>query len=100
MDFPYRISDNEALPYIFDLMQHEGLALGGSTAINIAGAVRMAKEMGPGHTIVTILADYGSRYQAKLFNPEFLRSKDLPFPEWMEGESSIDIPFEPVEDAE
>ncbi len=98
VDFPYRISDNEALPYIFDLMQHEGLALGGSTAINIAGAVRMAKELGPGHTIVTILADYGSRYQAKLFNPEFLRSKDLPFPDWMEGESSINIPFEPVED--
>ncbi len=97
VDFPYRISDNEALPYIFDLMQHEGLALGGSSAINIAGAVRMARDLGPGHTIVTVLADYGSRYQAKLFNPEFLRSKDLPYPEWMEQESKIVIPFEDVE---
>lgn len=97
VDLPYSITDNEALPHIYDLMQHEGLALGGSSAINIAGAVRMAKDMGPGHTIVTILADYGSRYQAKLFNPEFLRSKDLPFPEWMESKSNIDIPFEEVE---
>jgi cysteine synthase A len=84
VDFPYYITDNEALPYIFDLMQNEGLVLGGSSAINIAGAVRMAKDLGPGHTIVTILADYGSRYQAKLFNPEFLRSKNLPVPDWLE----------------
>jgi cysteine synthase A len=97
VDFPYYITDNEALPYIFDLMQNEGLVLGGSSAINIAGAVRMAKDLGPGHTIVTILADYGSRYQAKLFNPEFLRSKDLPYPTWMERQSEIDVPFEDVE---
>ncbi len=97
VDFPYRITDNEALPYIFDLMQHEGLALGGSSAINIAGAVRMAKELGPGHTIVTILADYATRYQAKLLNPEFLRSKELPVPTWMEAKSSIEVPFEDVE---
>ncbi len=94
VDYPYRITDNEALPYIFHLMQHEGLALGGSSAINIAGAVRLAKDLGPGHTIVTILADYGSRYQAKLFNPAFLRSKGLPYPAWMEQKSRIEIPFE------
>ncbi|MQY41320.1 cysteine synthase A [Epibacterium sp. SM1969] len=82
-DFSYQIPDAEALPYVFDLLHDEGLVLGGSTAINIAGAVRMAKEMGPGHTIVTILCDYGTRYQSKLFNPEFLREKDLPVPEWM-----------------
>ncbi len=94
VDFPYRIPDDEALPYIFDLMQNEGLVLGGSSAINIAGAVRMAKDMGPGHTIVTVLADYGTRYQAKLFNPQFLRSKELPVPQWMERQSNIEIPFE------
>ncbi|MEE9314191.1 MAG: cysteine synthase A [Rhizobiaceae bacterium] len=97
VDFPYTITDNEALPLIFDLMENEGLVLGGSTAINIAGAVRMAKELGPGHTIVTILCDYGTRYQAKLFNPEFLRSKELPVPEWMERNSGIEIPFVEVE---
>ncbi len=98
VDFPWRITDNEALPYIFDLMHEEGLVLGGSTGINIAGAVRLAKELGPGHTIVTILCDYGTRYQSKLFNPEFLHSKDLPVPEWMEAESQIDIPFEEVKE--
>lgn len=97
VDFPYAITDNEALPIIFDLMEHEGLVLGGSSGINIAGAVRMAKEMGPGHTIITVLCDYGTRYQAKLFNPEFLRSKELPVPEWMERNSGIEIPFEEVD---
>jgi len=84
VDEPFQIPDSEALPYIFDLLKHEGLCLGGSSAINIAGAVRLAKKMGPGHTIVTILADYGTRYQEKLFNPAFLREKDLPVPEWLE----------------
>ena len=94
VDFPYQITDNEGLPYIFDLMESEGLVLGGSSGINIAGAVRVAKELGPGHTIVTILCDYGTRYQAKLFNPEFLRSKELPVPEWMERKLDLEIPFE------
>lgn len=82
-DFSYQISDTEALPYVFDLLHDEGLVLGGSSAINIAGAVRMAKDLGPGKTIVTILCDYGTRYQSKLFNPDFLREKELPVPEWM-----------------
>ena len=82
-DVPYQISDNEALPYVFDLLHEEGLCLGGSSGINIAGAVRLAKELGPGHTIVTILCDYGTRYQSKLFNPDFLREKELPVPDWM-----------------
>jgi cysteine synthase A len=84
VDLPLQISDAEALPYIFDLLKHEGLCLGGSSAINIAGAVRMAREMGPGHTIVTILCDYGNRYQSKLFNPSFLKEKGLPVPDWLE----------------
>ncbi|NQV84993.1 MAG: pyridoxal-phosphate dependent enzyme, partial [Rhodospirillales bacterium] len=84
VDMPFQVSDAEALPYVFDLLQNEGLCLGGSSAINIAGAVKMAKEMGPGHTIVTILADGGTRYQSKLFNPVFLKEKGLPTPEWME----------------
>ena len=96
-DNAYQISDEEALPYVFDLLQHEGLCLGGSSGVNIAGAVRMAKEMGPGHTIVTILCDYGTRYQSKLFNPEFLKSKNLPVPGWLEhGPSSIPGVFEDV----
>ncbi|WP_457649394.1 cysteine synthase A [Profundibacter sp.] len=84
VDMAYRIPDTEALPIIFDLVQNEGLVLGGSSGINIAGAIRMAREMGPGHTIVTMLCDYGTRYQSKLFNPEFLREKDLPVPEWLD----------------
>jgi cysteine synthase len=84
IDNAYQISDAEALPFIFDLLQFEGLCLGGSSAINIAGAVRMARELGPGHTIVTILCDYGTRYQSKLFNPSFLRRKKLPTPAWLE----------------
>lgn len=87
-DYAYNIHDRDALPYVFDMLQNEGLCLGGSSGVNIAGAVRMAKDMGPGHTIVTILCDYGTRYQSKLFNPEFLRSKDLPVPSWMDNESA------------
>ena len=85
VDYAYRVHDTEALEIIYDMIQNEGLCLGGSAGINMAGAVRMAKDMGPGHTIVTILCDYGNRYQDKLFNPDFLRSKDLPVPAWLEG---------------
>lgn len=95
-DFCYQIPDDEALPIVFRLVQEEGLCLGGSSGINIAGAIRLAKEMGPGHTIVTVLCDYGTRYQSKLFSPEFLRSKDLPVPGWMEQKPEIDVPFEEV----
>jgi len=83
-DMSYRIPDAEALPIVFDLLDEEGLCLGGSSGINIAGAIRMAKEMGPGHRIVTILCDYGTRYQSKLFNPEFLHEKGLPVPHWLD----------------
>ena len=83
IDTAYQITDEEALPVLFDLIEHEGLVLGGSTAINIVGAMRMAKDLGPGKTIVTILCDGGSRYQSKLFNPVFLREKNLPLPPWM-----------------
>jgi cysteine synthase len=93
VDKPYLIGDEEAVPIIFDLLEHEGLCVGGSSGINIAGAIRLAKEMGPGHTIVTVLADYGSRYQSKLFNPEFLRSKNLPVPAWLERRSDIKAPL-------
>jgi len=94
IDLAYRISDEEAVALIFDLLEHEGLCLGGSSGINIAGAIRLARDLGPGHTIVTILADYGTRYQTRLFNPEFLRSKGLPVPHWLERRSSLKIPFE------
>ena len=93
VDKPYLIPDEEALPLIFEMLEHEGLCLGGSSGINIAGAIRMAKDLGPGHTIVTILADGGARYQSKLFNPDFLRSKKLPVPEWMERKSDIKPPI-------
>ena len=83
VDMAFNIPDKEALPIVFDLLTEEGICMGGSTGINIAGAIRMAKEMGPGHTIVTVLCDYGTRYQSKLFNPEFLKSKGLPVPEWL-----------------
>ncbi|WP_417524886.1 cysteine synthase A [Marinovum sp.] len=82
-DFSYNIPDSEALPIVFDLLKEEGLCLGGSSGINVAGAIRLAREMGPGHTIVTVLCDYGTRYQSKLFNPEFLRDKGLPTPDWL-----------------
>ncbi|MBX4907133.1 MULTISPECIES: cysteine synthase A [Rhizobium] len=95
-DFSYRVSDAEALPYLFDLVENEGLCLGGSTAINVAGAVNLARDLGPGHTVVTILCDYGNRYQSKLFNPDFLRSKGLPVPGWMARSSDIHVPYEPV----
>jgi cysteine synthase len=88
-DFAYKIPDSEALPIVFDLLEHEGLCLGGSTGINVAGAMRLAREMGPGHTVVTILCDYGNRYQSKLFNPAFLRDRGLPLPRWMEGTERI-----------
>jgi cysteine synthase A len=84
-DFSWRIPDGEALPILFDLLAEEGLCLGGSSGINVAGAIRMARAMGPGHTIVTILCDYGTRYQSKLFNPAFLRGKGLPVPAWLDG---------------
>jgi cysteine synthase A len=89
VDKAYLIPDEEAVPIVFDLLQEEGLCLGGSSGINVAGAIRLAKELGPGHTIVTVLADYGTRYQSKLFNPEFLRSKGLPVPEWLERGSGM-----------
>jgi cysteine synthase A len=94
IDKAYLIPDEEAVPIIFDLLRQEGLCMGGSTGINVAGAIRLARELGPGHTIVTILADYGSRYQSKLFNPEFLRSKGLPVPEWLERKSQVKVPYE------
>jgi cysteine synthase len=84
VDHAWTISDREALPFLFDLLQHEGLCLGGSSAINIAGAVHLARELGPGHTVVTILCDYGNRYQSKLFNPVFLHNRDLPVPAWLD----------------
>ncbi|MDA8907170.1 cysteine synthase A [bacterium] len=95
-DMSYNIPDAEALPFVFDLLRNEGLVLGGSSGINIAGAVRMARDLGPGHRIVTILCDYGTRYQSKLFNPDFLRSKGLEVPEWMETSRDIQTVFEPV----
>lgn len=85
VDMPFNVKDKEAVETVFDLLEHEGLCLGGSSGINVAGARAMARELGPGHTVVTILCDYGSRYQSKLFNPEFLRARDLPAPKWLEG---------------
>ncbi|MBK8199916.1 MAG: cysteine synthase A [Acidobacteria bacterium] len=84
VDKAWRINDDEALKVLFDLVEQEGLCLGGSSGVNVAGAMRLAQDLGPGHTIVTILCDYGNRYQSKLYNPEFLRSKGLPVPSWME----------------
>ena len=83
IDRPYRISDEEMLLALFDLVEHEGLVMGGSTGVNVAGAIRMARDMGPGHTIVTVLADHGSRYQSKIYNPAFLAEKGLPYPSWI-----------------
>ncbi len=90
VDRAYQIPDSEALPYVFDLLEHEGLCLGGSSGINIAGAVRLARDLGPGKTIVTILCDYGNRYQSKLYSPAFLKSKNLPVPHWLEETPSIE----------
>jgi cysteine synthase A len=97
VDFACRISDEEALPLVFDLLEHEGLCVGASSGINIAGAIRLARELGRGHTVVTVLCDYGTRYQSKLFNPEFLRSKGLPAPAWLERKSGIKAPFAKVD---
>ena len=83
VDMPFNVSDQEALPVVFNLLQNEGLCLGGSSGINVAGAIKMAKELGPGHKIVTILCDFGTRYQSKLYNLEFLREKGLPVPNWL-----------------
>jgi cysteine synthase len=94
VDRAYLIPDSEAVRYIFDLLEHEGLCLGGSSGINVAGAVRLAKDLGPGRTIVTVLADCGTRYQSKLFNPDFLRARELPVPTWLERKSTIAAPFE------
>jgi cysteine synthase A len=96
VDDAFLIPDEEAVRVIYELLEHEGLCLGGSTGINVAGAIRLARQLGPGHTIVTILCDSGYRYQSKLFNPEFMRSKKLPVPEWLEKKSKIEVPFEKV----
>jgi cysteine synthase A len=93
VDKAYLIPDDEAVPIIFDLLEHEGLCLGGSSGINVAGAVRLAKDLGPGHTIVTVLADYGTRYQTKLFDPKFLRAHKLPVPDWLERRSTVTVPY-------
>lgn len=95
-DFAYQIPDSEALDIVFDIVENEGICLGGSSGINIAGAMRLARDLGPGHTIVTILCDYGNRYQSKLYNPDFLRSKGLPVPAWLEKRPTFDLPFETV----
>jgi len=84
VDSAFLIPDEEWVPLIYDLLEHEGLCLGGSSGVNIAGAIRLARDLGPGHTIVTVLCDFGTRYQSRLFNPEFLRSKNLPVPEWLD----------------
>lgn len=89
-DVAFQVPDEEAIPLVFELLEHEGLCLGGSSGINVAGAIRLAKHLGPGHTIVTVLCDYCTRYQSKLFNPAFLRSKNLPAPAWLERESTLD----------
>jgi cysteine synthase A len=94
VDEAFLIPDEEAVPLIYELLEHEGLCLGGSTGINVAGAIRLARQLGPGHTIVTVLCDSGNRYQSKLFNPDFIRSKHLPVPQWLERRSKIEVPFE------
>jgi cysteine synthase A len=92
IDSALRVTDQEALPVVFDLLKHEGLVVGGSTGVNVAAAIKIAKEMGPGHTIVTILCDYGTRYQSKLFNPTFLRERHLPAPDWLDDGMADDAP--------
>ena len=94
VDRAYQIQDAEAVQIVFDLIRDEGLVLGGSSGVNVAGAIRLAKDLGPGHTIVTVLADYGTRYQSKLFNPDFLREHHLPVPEWLDRKSTITVPYE------
>ncbi len=92
-DFSYNISDQEAVPLVFDLLLNEGLCMGGSTGVNIAGAIRLARDLGPGKTIVTILCDYGTRYQSKLYNPDFMREKGLPVPTWLEAVTQMPAVF-------
>jgi len=96
VDDAFQIPDSEAIPIAFDLLEHEGLCMGGSTGINVAGAIRLANQMGPGHTVVTLLCDYGTRYQSKMFNPAFLREKNLPVPAWLERKPSVPPVFEEV----
>ncbi len=96
IDEAFQIPDSEAIPMAFDLLEHEGLCMGGSTGVNVAGAIRLAKQMGPGHTIVTVLCDYGTRYASKLFNPGFLREKGLPVPKWLTETPVVPTVFEPV----
>ena len=93
IDMAFQITDEEALPIVFDLAEHEGLLLGGSSGVNVAGAIRLAKALGPGHTIATILCDSGARYASKLYNPEFLASKNLPAPRWLLRKPSIKPDF-------
>jgi cysteine synthase len=96
VDEAFQVHDDEALQIAFDLLRHEGLCMGGSTGVNVAGAMKLAKQLGPGHTIVTILCDYGTRYASKIFNPSFLRSKNLPVPKWLEDVSTAPKVFEVV----
>ena len=99
VDHAFQIPDTESVSQCFDLLEHEGLCLGPSSGVNVAGAVRLARQLGPGKTIVTILADYGTRYQSKLYNPEFLRSKDLPVPSWLDRKTHVQADFAEVESA-
>ncbi len=96
IDEAFQIPDSEAIPIAFDLLEHEGLCMGGSSGINVAGAIRMARQMGPGHTIVTVLCDYATRYASKMFNPAFLREKNLPVPKWLEAKPRVPEVFEEV----
>jgi cysteine synthase A len=96
VDEAFQIPDSEAIPMAFDLLEFEGLCMGGSTGINVVGAIRLAKQMGPGHTIVTVLCDYGTRYASKLFNPDFLREKGLPVPKWLTDTPVVPTVFEAV----
>ena len=93
VDVAFQVPDEEAIPLVFELLEHEGLCLGGSSGINVAGAIRLARHLGPGHTIVTVLADYGTRYQSKLFNPAFLRGKGLPVPAWLDRGPQVKAPL-------
>ncbi|MFL6801434.1 MAG: cysteine synthase A, partial [Sphingomicrobium sp.] len=97
VDHAFQIPDSESVPVCFDLLEHEGLCMGPSSGVNVAGAIRLARELGPGRTIVTILADYGTRYQSKLFNAEFLRSKGLPVPAWLDRTEPVAPDFVDVE---
>jgi cysteine synthase A len=96
VDEAFQIPDSEAIPMAFDLLEYEGLCMGGSTGVNVVGAIRLAKQMGPGHTIVTVLCDYGTRYASKLFNPDFLREKGLPVPKWLTETPVVPTVFEAV----